>query len=132
MSLLSEQMIQYWRDSGILDSYSFQYGLWEEENIQPGVRYFVIKESAGATSNQRLRQPNYTLYLISKENEGFKGQAGMVGEAAEDMIQFMIDNPSYENFILIKELSQPIGPGKTTGNRYWYEFTVRTITCGEV
>lgn len=130
MSILSDDIIGYFQALPALANYTFQFGLWEDEKVSASSRYFVIQPSGGAATDIILEQPNYTLYLIGVEREGFMGFPDSVGEVADAIMKYLKTTASYGCYILIKEVSQPTGPGKTEDNRPWYSINIRTITGG--
>lgn len=137
MSALTDSIINYFETaqlpseiSTILNSYTFQFGLWEEEESAQNSRYFIIQQNGGAATDIVLEQPYYTLYVIGKEREGFLGFVDSVGEVADSIVKYLKTNRSNDCYALIKELNQPTGPSRTTGNRPFYIINIRTITRG--
>lgn len=128
MSALLDDIETFFINSGLLAEYEFQFGLWDEEANEKAKRYFVVQQVSGGKAEPWFRQPNYRLIFVSKANEAFAGAPNLVGEVANDTIEYIRENFSSDKHAFIEALTDPVGPIKTKDNRSIYEFTIRTFT----
>lgn len=121
MSAISDDIVNYFKGTGLLNDFAFQYGEWVDGD-KP--YYFVIIPDSGMAVMPWMRSPNYRCLLIGPKAKRPYSSGG-VGNSAEDLMTYMRDNQSSElhQYIETTEPSQPI---QTESDRYMITFSLMT------
>ena len=121
MTAISDDIIKYFKDSGLIDNFTVQYEQWLDGD-KP--YYLVIIPDSGMTAQPWIRSPNYRVIIVGpKAKRAFS--SGGIGGIAEGLISYMRDNRGSCLHQLI-EPTEPSPPITTESDRRMITFSLMT------
>lgn len=122
MSLLSDDIVKYFQDSGFIDGMTIQFGEMIEGSDP---RYFVIMPDNGPIAMPWIRSPRYRVILMGEKSKSLYGQQGRVGEVANNLVEYVRDNASSSEHCFI-EITEPQPLARTNSDRAVVQLVVTT------
>ena len=121
MTAISDDIIKYFKDTGLIDDYTVQYEQWHDGG-KP--YYFVIIPDGGMPVMPWMRSPNYRVVVVGPKSKRAYANGG-IGNMVENLMQYMRDNMSspLHQYIEATEPSQPIA---TESDRRMITFSLMT------
>ena len=121
MTDISDDIIKYFKDTGLIDDYTVQYEQWHDGG-KP--YYFAIIPDGGMPVMPWMRSPNYRVVVVGPKSKRAYANGG-IGNMVESLMQYMRDNMSspLHNYIEATEPSQPI---TTESDRRMITFSLMT------
>ncbi len=121
MTAISDDIIKYFKDTGLIDDYTVQYEQWHDGG---NPYYFVIIPDSGMPVMPWMRSPNYRVVVVGPKSKRAYSSGG-IGGMVEELMMYMRDNRSscLHQYIETTEPSQPIA---TESDRRMITFSLMT------
>jgi len=125
MTAVSDDIIKFFKDTGLVDEYTIQYGEWHDSG---NPYYLVIIPDGGMSNMPWIRSVNYRILLIGPKAKRAYTNYG-VGDTAEVLMQYMMDVRSSPLHQYI-EPTEPSQPFRTESDRSMITFSLMTKLAG--